>query len=177
MKTWQRICSVLVTTLLILALTIIVNGIIAWNHPCSLCNAMRYHAPCLVDLETGTVTELSIYDPHPFLTGELADEQYTTGTFSLLTCGKAQGYKDTTQKRIEITIPQIEMSSQVLLCASCVEKFNVDNAERYLLMDLYDKEMSRSFSLTEQTVVIRCYEISIERYEMEIKISLQGLLE
>lgn len=45
---------------------------------CALCGSgdrMTYHAPCVLNLSTGEITELRIYLPHPVLVGELAEEQ------------------------------------------------------------------------------------------------------
>lgn len=40
---------------------------------CCLCNSLRYHAPCLIDLETGNLIELDLYCSHHTLVAELAD--------------------------------------------------------------------------------------------------------
>ena len=34
------------------------------SEECALCDAFPRHAPCLVDLNTGDVKELDIYQPH-----------------------------------------------------------------------------------------------------------------
>ena len=33
---------------------------------CAICDSIPYHAPCLVNLATGEVGELTVYEPHPF---------------------------------------------------------------------------------------------------------------
>ena len=43
---------------------------------CVLCNAFPRHAPCLVDLNSGKICELEIYQPHHTKVAELSDEQY-----------------------------------------------------------------------------------------------------
>ena len=49
---------------------------------CALCGeGMPYHAPCLINLSTGQLGELKVYDSHPSLLGEIAPmEMQHTGT-------------------------------------------------------------------------------------------------
>ena len=176
MKTWRRICSILLSGLLIFVVFVTGNGVLTQPFPCCLCNATRHHAPCLVDLETGTVTELSVYDPHPYLTGELAEEQSTTGTFSFVTCGEAQGYRNTTQKKVEITVPDADLTGQALLCAECKKRYSIDTENRYILMDLYEKEKALCIPMIAQAFSIRCYEVTISNYEGGMTITINGTI-
>ena len=144
--------------------------------PCCLCNAIRYHAPCLVDLETGTITELSIYDPHPTMTGELAEEQYTTGIFSFVTCGEAQGYRDTTHKKVEMVVPDTKRAGQTALCESCRDRYAVNIEERYVLLDLYEKENAYGIPMVDQTISIRCYELVISKQARGLSLTVLGMI-
>ena len=177
MKIWQRICSILLSGVLIFVVLTTVKGMFTQPVPCCLCNATRYHAPCLVDLETGSVTALSVYDPHPTITGELAEEQYTTGTFSFITCGEAQGYRDTTQKKIEIVVPDTELTEDSLLCNECKIRYSLDSENRYVLVDLYEKENSYRIPLIDQSILLRCYEITIIENVGETAITITGTLD
>ena len=38
---------------------------------CAICESIPYHAPALVNLATGEVGELTVYEPHPFKVAEL----------------------------------------------------------------------------------------------------------
>ena len=49
---------------------------------CVLCTAFPRHAPCLVDLNSGEILELNIYQPHHTKAAELSDEQY--GGYTIL---------------------------------------------------------------------------------------------
>ena len=52
---------------------------------CALCgngSGTSYHAPVLVNLSTGEIGELRVYNPDPHHRNEIAKEQ-STGTFSL----------------------------------------------------------------------------------------------
>lgn len=55
LKMWQKIISVVLVVVLI--------GATVWylsqeQKECCLCSSFRYHAPCLIDLETGEMIEL-----------------------------------------------------------------------------------------------------------------------
>lgn len=176
MEIWQRICRILLSGVLLFVVLSTVDGMFTQPVPCCLCNASRYHAPCLVDLETGSVTELSVYDPHPTITGELAEEQYTTGTFSFITCGEAQGYRDTAQKKIEIAVPDTELTKDSLLCNECKIRYSLDSENRYVLVDLYEKENSYRIPLIDQSILLRCYEITIVENVGETAITLTGTM-
>lgn len=73
---------VLFAVLVVITTNVIILSVKQEQKECCLCESFRYHAPCMVDLETGNVLELELYDPHPVMVAELAQEQYSTGTFS-----------------------------------------------------------------------------------------------
>lgn len=57
---------------------------------CALCAAFPRHAPCLVDLNSGDICELEIYQPHHTKVAELSNEQYG-GYMSLVQFGEISG--------------------------------------------------------------------------------------
>ena len=40
---------------------------------CAICADLPRHAPCIVNLSTGELLELDMYEPHPTLVAEIAD--------------------------------------------------------------------------------------------------------
>ena len=38
---------------------------------CAICDSIPMHAPALVNMATGEVGELTVYEPHPFQAGEI----------------------------------------------------------------------------------------------------------
>ena len=42
---------------------------------CALCHPAPYHAPCLVNITTGDITELDIYEAHAVKVGEVSPTQ------------------------------------------------------------------------------------------------------
>ena len=44
---------------------------------CALCGTdrdVKHHAPCIVNLSSGEIAELNVYQPHPTIPGEVTDE-------------------------------------------------------------------------------------------------------
>ena len=75
---------------------------------CALCgngNGMSYHAPVVVNLSTGEIGEMRVYDPDPQHPSEIAKKQ-STGTFSFLTIPVLSGYRDTCSHSSHVTLPK-----------------------------------------------------------------------
>ena len=74
---------------------------------CAICDSIPMHAPALVNLATGEVGELTVYEPHPFKVAEL-NEYQQGGTFSFIYVAGLNGYSDTANWETHITIPTDE---------------------------------------------------------------------
>ncbi|MBQ7898717.1 MAG: hypothetical protein IJ307_02585 [Bacteroidales bacterium] len=103
---------------------------------CAICDSIPYHAPALVNLATGEVGELTVYEPHPFKAGELWEYQQG-GTFSFLTVAGVTGYRDTARWEFHISIP-IEQNEyeEKYFCKSCREKLQPFSQTGFVLADL-----------------------------------------
>ena len=179
LKMWLKICSIVIVAIL-LATSVLVIG--REEKECCLCNSFRYHAPCLIDLETGDLIELDIYFPHETLVAELADPQPEQGTFSFVKLGEASGYRDTAQERIEIEIP-IDKTSTPALCKECRKKLSASNMDRYVLADLYakldERENHKLIPITDgMSLHLRCYSITANKQQDGVlKLIIQGDLD
>ena len=148
---------------------------------CCLCNCFRYHAPCLVDLRTGDLIELSIYLAHETKAAELAEPRIDQGTFSFVILGDAVGYCDTTKERVEIEIP-VEQTDNPILCKDCITKLSDGNTDRYMLADLYapldDRKNHKLIPITDNmNIDLRCYTISTTAEESGVlRLVVQGSL-
>ena len=146
---------------------------------CCLCDSFRYHAPCLIDLETGDLIELDLYFPHETKVAELADEQPEMGTFSFVRLGNITGTKLTDSKVIEFGVPIADKTSNQALCKDCRELLQAGYKGRYILADLYDMEIKGLIPIAPNTTIdLRCYEITmVENTEKnEIAVTIQGTL-
>ena len=171
LRTWQKsVCAALVVVLII--------GVV-WcfsreQKDCCLCNSFRFHAPCLVDLETGEVMELDLYSPHETKVAELADPQPEMGTFSFVSLGDVKGIKQTDRKTIELDVPT-ENIIHPALCKSCSKQLGGLVADRYVLADLYNCENRTIIQIKNGLCLdLRCYHITVQREYNVLKLVIQG---
>ena len=176
MKMWQTIISAALVVILI------VGAVWCFSQErkdCCLCSSFRYHAPCLIDLQTGKMIELDLYFPHETKIAELADPQPETGTFSFVILGGVKGTKLTDSKIIEIDVPVSEKTANPMLCEGCRKQVSGILVGRYVLADLYNIEEKTLIPIdSDLSMVLRCYEIfAQEEYDGVLKVSIQGILE
>ena len=175
MKMWLKIFSV------VLIVVVAASAILLFNQEekeCCLCSSFRYHAPCLIDLETGELIELDLYFPHSTLVAELAEPQPKMETFSFVRIGNVSGTKLTDSKIIEIHIPN-DTTYNPALCSECRKQLSLGYTNRYILADLYDKEEKVLMPIAADTVLsLRCYEIAMEKNTEKggISVIIQGTL-
>ena len=144
---------------------------------CCLCNSFRYHAPCLIDLETGKMIELDLYFPHETKVAELADPQPEMGTFSFVSLGAVKGTKLTDSKTIELDIPT-ERITNPALCKNCRKQLDCLVVGRYVLADLYNSEDKSIIPIKDDlTLDLRCYRITAQQEKDVLKLIIQGTLE
>lgn len=175
MKMWLRILSaVLVVVIAATAILLFTKK----EKECCLCSSFRYHAPCLIDLETGKLIELDLYFPHHTLVAELADPQPEMGTFSFVKIGNISGTKLTDSKTIEIHIPD-DKTYNPALCSNCRKQLPFGHTSRYILADLYGKEEKVLIPIkADTTFSLRCYDVTTERNTEKggISMIIQGTL-
>lgn len=175
MKTWRKRVGILLAVVLIAVGTVAVRR----EKDCCLCGSFRYHAPCLIDLETGKLIELELYLPHKSLVAEIADSQPEQGTFSFVCLGDVSGIKETYRRRIEIDVPSAGKTSDPVLCGKCREQLQPGYTGRYVLADLYDAENKVLISIADKTQrTVRCYEITMTAEEEKdcISVVVEGTL-
>ena len=118
MKAWKKVlCIALIALVVTTAMLLFTTE----EKDCCLCNSFRYHAPCLIDLETGKMIELDLYFPHETKVAELADPQPEMETFSFVSIGNVSGTKLTDSKVIEFGVPVADKTNIPALCKDCRE--------------------------------------------------------
>ena len=142
---------------------------------CSLCTGLSCHAPCLINLSTGEVGELSIYKPHPTKVGQIADEQ-PGGTWSYVSCVGATGIRDTDFQTIELRIPHdSKPMNRFRFCHSCRKILSDYKDESFVLADLSDRSAPVLYQIKHQAeYTFRCYDISISEHASGYSIDIQG---
>ena len=175
MKVWQKaFCIVLIVSIAATAILLSTQN----EKDCCLCDSFRFHAPCLVDLETGDLIELDLYFPHETKVAELAEVQEDmSSTFSFVRLGNITGTKLTGSKVIEFSVPIADKTNNPALCKGCRELLQAGYKGRYILADLYDMEIKELIPIVANTSIdLRCYEITmVENTEKnEINVTIQG---
>ena len=145
---------------------------------CSLCDDLSRHAPCIINLSTGEKLELDVYEPHPFLVGEIAEKQ-RGGYFSFVRGAGVEGYKLGAES-VTITIPvKSDRLDQQYFCNHCRELLADYKNQGYALVDLKDTESPVIYAINDDmNATFRCYEISVQEIKEDGKyeISIIGTL-
>ena len=145
---------------------------------CVLCNAFPRHAPCLVDLNSGKICELEIYQPHHTKVAELSDEQYG-GYMSLVQFGDINGIL-LGADRVELEAPAKATGIRdSLFCKDCRKLLKDSNCQGYILADLRNPEELSVWQIAEGiSASVRCYEIDITAASdsRELLIVMKGTL-
>ena len=142
---------------------------------CVLCTEPPHHALYLLNLSTGEIGELTVYDSHPVNSKELSVEQ-TTGTFNFLHCAGLIGYRDTACELchcdISIDADKYKASHFRVDCRILLAAFK-DHG--FVLVDTFDGGTPLILPIKESvTYEIRCYRISTDqnpernRYELTV---------
>ena len=120
-----------------LVVALLAGGGILYFGPdrCPLCDFIKSHAPCLVNVATGEVEEMALYTPHFTLVGEIAEEQ-TDSTFSFVDVAGARGTRVSSPWHMELEVPV--MKAPMFKCHFCRDcrKLLADQAG-YVIADLY----------------------------------------
>ena len=145
---------------------------------CAICDSIPMHAPALVNLATGEVGELAVYDPHPFKVAELNAYQQG-GTFSFIYAAGLNGYSDTANWETHIIIPTNENEyEEKYFCMSCRILISAHTENGFLLLDLREPEKFSILSLgSDEIQRVRCYEIQTTQQSNEVEIAVRGTLE
>lgn len=128
---------------------------------CALCDAFPRHAPCLVDLNTGELRELEIYQPHNTKVAELSDEQYG-GYMSLVQFGDISGIL-LGADRVELEAPiQSTGIQDSLFCKDCRKMLKDNKCQGYILADLRNPATPAVWQIQDGvSFSVRCYKINI----------------
>ena len=156
---WQKRISLILAVVVVVVASLFLA---LESKECCLCSSFRYHAPCLVDLKTGEMIELRLYEDHPTLVAELSEEQSHNGTFSFIRLNGVSGTKQTGPERVDLLVPT-EAVLFPALCNKCKQQLPFGLASRYVLADLHGMEDKYLIPIVADTVLsLRCYDISME---------------
>ena len=177
MKKYGRLCIFLI----LIGMGMLVACIAEPPEPkrCALCGFIKSHAPCLVQLETGEVGELMLYDPHPVYVGELAEEQVGGELIFFYPAG-CRGIRLTEPWKLTVEVPSDEgRMRKAYFCRECRELLKGYDTG-FVLADLYIPGRPVVYSVYDGAEYrVRCYEVFIEesRDGKVFAINMVGMLE
>ena len=143
---------------------------------CRLCNYIPSHAPCLVNLHTGEIGEIALYQPHRTKVGEIAEEQ-RGGYFSFMSVAGLRGYMDACVPEARIDLPQeAEKYEERFFCERCRSLLLEHSPAGFALVDLKDPSNPTLYAVEEgATFTVRCYTVSVAvNNEGELSITVIG---
>jgi len=137
---------------------------------CAICedgNGNRYHAPILVNLSTGIMRELEIYDSDPTKPWEVAaNQRWDDWVFSFIDGNAAMSWSSEDHTNIAHIGDDLERFAPAHFCHDCRALLAEADNEGYALLDLYDLENIRAFAIEDGTeYTIRDYTVSIYKDE------------
>ena len=162
-------------TVAIIAIALVLWFAILYFGPdrCPLCDFIKSHAPCLVNVATGEVEEMALYTPHYQLVGEIAEEQ-NDSTFSFVTIAGARGTRVSSPWIMELDVPVAkEPLFKYHFCRNC-RKLLADQSG-YVIADLYVHGQPMVIPVTDgMEQELRCYKITavmkVEDNVIELKV-------
>lgn len=162
-------------------MTVLIATAAVWSNRepvhCPICEGLRCHAPCLVNLHTGEIGELELYEPHPFKVGELAEEQ-RGGYFCFMTAAGLRGTKTADPWEIDMDIPAGgKPMRKNLFCRECHKLLANVSDDEYALLDLYDRSAPVVLSIRDGAEYsLRCYTITVISDENRYHMTVSGKL-
>ena len=143
---------------------------------CNLCESIPHHAPCVINLNTGEVGEIALYQPHFTLGGEIAEEQ-RGGYFCFLTVAGMHGYLNTSTPEAHVSAPIEGLEyNEKSFCFECRERLQEYTKDGFVLADLKEADNITLYPVKDGTeFTVRCYTVTvIENDKNELEISVIG---
>ena len=145
---------------------------------CALCSyntAANIYAPCIVNLATGKVAELAVYDQHPTEVTAEGKKGYTsfyTGAGAFIQQNSDNGYCGASLPKKE------EPMDPAYFCYDCRHRIAELDKDGYVIADLYDRENISVFKVSDGAEYgIRDYLVTVDMSDGgSYKVVVQGLL-
>lgn len=149
---------------------------------CVLCRnqtGTKIHAPCIVNLATGEVAELSVYAPHPTDAGEVTAAP-KKGYTSFFTDAGAMIQQNPDLEYCEATLPRKEGSIDPgHFCYECRRILAEPYRNGYVIADMYNPEAVEVYTVWDGAKYeIRDYLVTVNRTDSgALEIEVHGLLD
>ena len=149
---------------------------------CVLCRngeGAKIHAPCIVNLSTGEVAELSVYEAHPTEPGEVSAE-LKKGYFSFFGGAGAQIMCNPDSEFCRATLPKDSGKlDPSYFCYECRRNIAELDKDGYVIADMYDPENVSIYKIWNGAKYeIREYLLTVNKTESRnLEIEVHGLLD
>ena len=149
---------------------------------CALCRngeGIKIHAPCIINLSTGDVAELSVYEPHSNEIGEVSIE-LKKGYFAISFGAGANIVRNPENEYCEASLPRKEEKiDPSRFCYDCRRIISEIDRYGYVIADMYDLDAISVYKVWDGAKYeIRDYLVTINKTENKnYEIEVHGLLE
>ena len=152
---------------------------------CVLCSVGKCANLQLINLATGDIGEIQVYDVGRFVEdGKIMDTtefrtNQTTGTFNFVNCAGLTGYRTTgTYNTCEIELPEkTQTIRRKYYCPACYEQLTSVSNKGYLILDTYDPDDKKVYSTKEEDYhLIRVFDASVSMDEGRMHLEVVGTL-
>lgn len=146
---------------------------------CALCSNKtnaNIHAPCIVNLATGEVAELAIYDPHPTETYAVEKKGYT----SFFAAAGAVIQQNCDSEYCVASLPKTEEPmAPAHFCYECRRILTEPDRNGYVIADMYNPEAVEVYTVWDGAKYeIRDYLVTVNRTDSgALEIEVHGLLD
>ena len=172
----RRIILAAVAVIMLFSLVACSNQSAPESDRCRVCDYIPSHAPCLVNLHTGEVGEINLYEPHSSLVGEIAEEQ-RGGYFCFMSVAGLRGYLNASIPEAHVTVlSEVEKYDEQYFCTYCRELLAEYTDDGYVLADLRNPDTPTIYPVEDGTSFeVRCYTVTVTKTEdKELDISVLG---
>ena len=172
--------KILCVTAAVLAAAALIYGAVLYFGPdrCPLCDFIKSHAPCLVNVATGEVEEMALYTPHYKLVGEIAEVQ-DDSTFSFVDVAGTRGTRLSSPWIMELDVPVTkEPVFKYHFCRDC--RMLLADQSGYVIADLYVHGEPVIIPIVDgMEQELRCYKITaqLNGFGDEYKFVIEGTYE
>lgn len=162
----RRILCITIAALMLLTLVACSGQTSPEPERCHLCDYIPSHAPCLVNLNTGEVGEIVLYEPHHTLVGEIAETQ-RGGYFCFMSVAGLRGHMNASVPEAHVTVPEkIEKYDEQYFCTSCRGLLDAYSGDGFVLADLKEPSTPVLFPVEDgSSFEVRCYTVTVTKTE------------
>ena len=153
--------SIIWTILLLLLISCVATTILN-TEQCCMCADISRHAPSIINLSTGEQLVLDVYEPHPFRSEEIAEDQ-PCSYFNHIQGAGAKGCR-VGGEFVLVTIPiKSEKMNHRYCCNSCIDRLAKAEESGYILVDLINPQEPVVYPVSPaSSFYIRNYSVSIQ---------------